>query len=322
MQSLNEFSAGFSPMASSRALSNLAIIAAAGLILFNALLHASVYGIRNYREDEVVVVHPAILFSPPEFLRSAASDSHPPGWLLLADAWIYAFGISEEVTRWLSKLSNLITFALVYQLGKHIAGKRVGLYAIVLLGVYGFASNSMYELRPYSMLIMLVTALHLLFYRWLHKPSGRLMVCYSLVGVAAIYTHFFSFFVFPAHAACLILCTRFDRKLWTNSFLMWIFIGLSFLGWLLPFLQSTLVVFPGGIYYSIPPGWEGIRLYYHETKFKPEFIFQLLLLLSFFAFFLDRRSDATNIRLRLNQRLFLLYPLILLVSTSSHRVRD
>ncbi len=307
------------PVGSQRRAQNhasLAIIAAACLILLNALLHASVNGNRNYREDEVVIVHESTIFYATELVQYLASGAiHPPGWELLANAWIKAFGISEELTRWLAKLTNLITFALIYQLGKRICGRRVGLYAIVLLGVYGFAANSMYELRPYPALIMLTTALHLLFFRWMHKPSPRLMFTYVLLGIAAIYTHFFSFFVFPAHALCLALFTRFERKLWLDSFLMWVFIGLSFLGWLLPFLQAITTVMPGGIYYAIPHGWQGLRLYYKDSKFEPEIIYQLLMLLSLFAPSISRGFGAVNTRLRFERRYTLLYPLVLLITT-------
>ena len=306
---------GAGPRPSARAQASLAILAAACLIWLNALLHASVYGVRNYREDEVVVVHISNLFGPSELVQSMATDTHPPGWQLLVEIWIEAFGASEALTRWLSKLGNLIAFALVYQLGKHICCKRVGLYAIVLLGVYGYASNAMYELRPYSMLILLVTALHLLFYRWIHNPSSRLMFAYVLAGVAAIYTHFFAIFVFPAHAVLLALFTRSERKLWLNSLLMWLFIGLSFLGWLLPFLQAIFVVMPGGIYYAIPPGWKGIQLYYEGSRFTPEIVFLWLMLLVLFCPWMLRSSHASNSRLRFEQRIVAMYPLILLVLT-------
>ncbi len=294
----------------------LATLAASILILVNALLHAHVYGNRNFRQDEAIVVHQALHFSTTELVRYLGTfDTHPPGWSFLVNFWIEAFGPSEEITRWLSKLTNIVTFALIYQLGKHICGRRAGLYAVVLLGVYGFAASAMYELRPYPMLIMLTTALHLLFYRWLHKPSSALMIAYIIAGIGVIYTHFFAVFFFPAHAVCLILFTRFERKRWLDSLLMWAAIGLSFLGWLLPFLQAILIVMPGGIYYAIPPGWAGIALFYDQSKFYPELIYQFLMMLSLFAPLISRNFGAANSRLRFSQRINMLYIPVLLLST-------
>ena len=294
---------------------SLAILAAAFLILLIALLHAHVYGNRNYRHDEVFVTRLFSLYSWSSLVLDTADDPGPPGWRLLADAWTDYLGQSEAVARWLSKLSNLATFALLFQLGNQILGRRVGLYAVVLLGVYGFAASAMYELRPYPMLIMLTTALHLLFYRWMQKPSSVLMFAYTFTGIAAIYTHFFSMFVFPAHAVCLLLFARHQRKLWLNSLLMWVFIGLSFLGWILPFLQVIMIVMPGGIYYAIPPGWTGILEYYNLSRFQPEIMYQFLLLLSLFAPSIARNFGAIDGRLRYSQVKSLLYAPILLLLT-------
>ncbi len=294
---------------------SFAILAASLLVLVNTLLHTHVYGQRNYREDEVRVVHESLRLSTTELVRYlGTANIHPPGWRLLAKYWIVAFGPSEETTRWLAKFSNLITFALLYQLGKHIVGRRAGLYAIILLGVYGFASNLMYELRPYPMLIMLTTALHLLFFRWIQKPTSALMFVYVFAGIAVIYTHFFAFFIFPAHAVMLALFTRFERKLWLNSLLMWLFIGLSFLGWTLPFLHSITVAKPGGIPYSLAASGASIWEFLDGGKFEPEVVFQWLMLLGPFTLLSVRQVGAVSIRHRFNGRYLGLFPLILFVS--------
>ena len=187
------------------------------------------------------------------------------------------------------------------------------MYAVVLLGAYGFAANAMFELRPYSLLLMLVTALHLAFFRWLHKPSTPLMFAYICLGIAAIYTHFFSFFVFPAHAIYMLLFTRYERKLWLNAFLMWVYIGLSFVGWLLPFAHSITVVMPGGIYYAVPGRGAAMRILYDGSKFRPELVYQFLMLVSLPASTLSRRIGASSARWRVSRRSLSLYPLILLV---------
>ncbi len=168
----------------------LAVLAASFLILANALLHAHVYGNRNYREDEIFVTRMSSLYSWSSLVLDTADDPEVPGWRLLVDIWLDSFGLAEQITRWFSKLVNLLTFAVLYQLGRQVCGRRVGLYAIVLLGVYGFAASAMYELRPYPLLVALVTALHLLFFRWMRKPSSALMFAYTLTGIAAIYTIF------------------------------------------------------------------------------------------------------------------------------------
>jgi len=96
---------------------------------------------------------------------------------------------------------------------------------------------------------------------------------------------------------------------------MWFFIGLSFLGWLLPLLQAILIVMPGGIYYAIPPGWGGIHLYYNLSKFQPELLYQFLMLLSPLAPTVARRFTASGSHLRFSPRVTTLYVPVLLLAT-------
>ena len=285
------------------------------LILIIMLLHSGSYGGRNYREDEINSVHGALKLSPEDIVQWMARDVHPPGWRLFADFWVECFGGVEEITRWSSKLINLMTYALLYQLGLRLIDRRTAFYAVAILGVYGFASSGMYELRPYPLLVMITTALHLVYYRWLRQPTSRLMLVYVALGIAAIYTHYFAFFIFPAHALFLFAFRRFERKVWLNSILMWVFIALSFSAWLLPFIYVILVPFPGGIYYSIPSGWEGLQTLYQRVAFRPEIVFGFLLLLSLFAPGAKAAISRTHPGLRRRKHWHLLYPLFLLLAT-------
>ena len=297
---------------SARSNSSLTILAAVCLVLLNTFLHAQVYGNRNYREDEVVVVHEAVIWPVQSVVQSISYNNHPPGWRMLSNAWIKAVGIGEEVTRWLSKLTNILTFALIFQLGKNIRDSRAGLYAIALLGLYGFASNGIFELRPYAMLVMLATALHLVFYRWLRKPSGRLMVAYCALGIAAIYTHYYAFPIFATHALYLLAFRRYDRRIYFHTFMMWFFIALSFTAWLPALLQTVIVTRAGGY-----PSLELADLV-QALNFQPTLVFEFLLLLSVAALIplKNGTSDSSGTAaLRRYPQSKYAYPLFLLLAT-------
>lgn len=291
--------------------SSVSILFAAFLILLITLAHASVYGKRNYREDEINSIHAALIKSPAEIVEWMAGDVHPPGWRLAADFWVDSFGTAESITRWSSKLINLLTFALVFQLGARLLDRRLAIYAILLLGIYGFASNGMFEFRPYASLVAVTSALHLVYCRWLQKPTPRLMVVYVALGIAAIYTHFFVVFVFAAHAAALLLFRRFQRKFYQDTILMWIFIGLSFLVWLPSLLSVMLGPFSGGYYTS------SLSNLYQQVHFRPEVIFGFLILTSLFAPRLLPRQHSQSISAQLRWRRHwpLVYPLALLLAT-------
>ena len=304
------------PLATKQTAAIKRLLGIIALVLVIMLLHTGSYGDRNYREDEINSVHAAMALSPQEVVAWMARDVHPPGWRLFVYFWVDFFGAAEAVTRWSSTLTNLLTYALLYQLGLHLADRRTAFYAVAILGVYGFAANGMAELRPYSMLVMLTTALHLLYYRWLHKPSSALMFGYVALGIAAIYTHFFAFFIFPSHALFLFVFRRYARKVWLDSLMMWVFIALSFSAWLLPFLQVILGPFRGGIYYSIPTDWPGLQTLYQRVAFQPDIIFGFLLILSLFAptFFNGSLTSRRHAALRWRKHWHLLYPLFLLLA--------
>ena len=287
----------------------LAILAAALLILGNTLLHTHVYGNRNYREDEIATIHTAGRLSPQKITRWIADTAHPPGWHILAAIWVDEFGRSEAVVRWSSKLLNLLSFALIFQLGKQLIDRRAALYAVAILGLYGFASNSIFELRPYSLMVALITALHLVFFRWLRKPTGRLMVAYVFLGVGAVNTHFYVIPVFAAHALYLVVFRRFNRRFVFNTVAMWFFITLSISPWILPLADSVLGVYSGGY-----PSLELPELI-QAIQFEPNIVFEFLLLASLIALQRFQAFTAHRTSLRWYPFSRLAYPPFLLLAT-------
>ena len=288
---------------------SLAILAASLLILVNTLLHTHVYGQRNYREDEINTIHAAETLTAREIVMWLASDVHPPGWRLAAAAWIDLFGTSEAVVRWSSKLINLLSFALVFQLGKHLLDRRVALYAVAILGLYGFASNSMYELRPYALLVALTTALHLVFLRWLNRPTGKLAVAYVWLGVAAVYTHFFAVIIFLAHAFYMVAFRRLNRRYAHRTIGLWIFIALAFSPWTLPLAQTVTGSFAGG-YYAVD-----VVALVEEILFRPAIVFEFLALASIVALHRFQIQSSRRGPLRWLPLSRLVYPLFLLLAT-------
>jgi len=277
-------------------------------------LHRTAYGDRNYRQDEINTIHAAKLMNPSEITFWMATNIHPPAWRLLADSWIDAFGDAESVVRWSSVLANLLTFALLFRFGTDLLDWKLGLLAVIILGLYPTAASYMNELRPYPYLIMLVAGLHLFFLRWIHTQKFRYMVGYIVFGILALYTHYYAIYVFPAHLIFMVLTVRWNRSFYVRTFTMWVFIGLSFIGWLIPFVHSFTVRQSGGIYYALPNNLAGLQLLYQRLRFKPEELGQILLLLGlstplFFAF---------RHRVRSNQRWLnyqpMLYPALLLIS--------
>ncbi|MGH2537681.1 MAG: glycosyltransferase family 39 protein, partial [Candidatus Promineifilaceae bacterium] len=61
-------------------------------------------------------------------------DNHPPFYYLILRAWLY-FGRSEALLRLPSAFASLLAIALVCRLGRRAGGRRVGLWAALLLAL-------------------------------------------------------------------------------------------------------------------------------------------------------------------------------------------
>jgi len=283
-------------------------------IILTTTIQFTTYSDHNYRQDEINTIHAAHIMSPSEITAWMATNIHPPAWRLLADTWVDMFGNAEPVTRWSSVLANLLTFALLFRLGADLLDWRLGLLAVFLLGVYPTVVTFLNELRPYPYLILLVTASHLLFLRWIRVKTFRYMFGYVLVGILALYTHYYAIYILPAHLLFLLVTIRWRPAFYLRTISMWVFIGLAFSGWLIPFVHGFTVRQSGGIYYALPNQVAGLQLLYDRLKFMPEAIGQLLFLTGIITPLFYTFKPSEGITQRWRKYHAILYPLILLLS--------
>lgn len=286
-----------------------------GLMLTTIGLHRIAFGERNYREDEINTVHAAKIMSPSEITVWMATNIHPPAWRLFADSWIDAFGDDESVVRWSSVFANFLTLALLFRLGTDLLDWKMGVYALMLLGLYPIVASYMNELRPYPYLILFVTGLHLFFWRWIRTRQFRYMLLYIIFGILALYTHYYAIYIFPVHFIFMLLVVRWHPTFYFKTISMWFFIGLSFLGWIIPFIHGFTVRQSGGIFYALPNRIEGLSLLYERLRFEPHDLglFLLLIGLSTPLFFNIRRESAYQQRWARYRAMF--YPALLLILT-------
>ncbi len=205
----------------------------------------------NYRDDEIRTVHAGMTLSVPEVIRWMSVDIHPPFWRILATTWVGAFGPDEAVTRFLSTLLTAVSLALLFRIVRDLFDAQVALIAVFLLGTHALFLFYSHELRPYAALILWTNALHLIYLRWLRRPSFRLALIYVLVGAAALYTHYFALYIFLAQLVALAVLVRWNLAFYARTLGMFALAALSFAAWLPSFLHSFLVTKSGGIDYGI-----------------------------------------------------------------------
>jgi mannosyltransferase len=146
--------------------------------------------------DEALSVHYAIQPLSGTLAGVSGSD-HPPLHSLLLHFWMTIAGQSELAVRYLSVWWGVLGVALLYRLGKQFFDKPTALMATVLLTVSPFHVWYSQEARMYSLALALslgvVLTLHaLVAYR---KASPWPWLGYTLMGVLALYAHFYTSFI-------------------------------------------------------------------------------------------------------------------------------
>lgn len=128
-------------------------------------------------------------------------DLHPPLYSLALWAWMSVAGTSEWVVRLPSALSGCAMLFVIWFLGRERLGATV---ALAFLGLAAFSSRAIYfsqEARSYSFLILVCTALTILWVDKMAEPAGSREGAgpgwLVLLSIVAGWTHYYgTIFVF------------------------------------------------------------------------------------------------------------------------------
>lgn len=176
--------------------------------------------------------------------RWTADDIQPPLYYYLLKLWCTAAGRTEGALRWPSVLFSTLTVPLAAVLGQRLFSRRAGLIAGLL-----FALSPLYiwyaqEARNYALLMFLtLLSSTLLYSAWVGKSARKgwgIWLAYALATSAALYIHYFAWFMLVFHGLFVVLVWRIERrpaKALLHPTASWGLVGLSFLPWL-PFLVT------------------------------------------------------------------------------------
>lgn len=133
-------------------------------------------------------------------------------YYLVVNFWADMFASpSEGVLRIISAAFSIMSIPAVFFLGRKIsADKRIadatGLVAALLVSFNAFHVQYAQELRSYSLVFLLAVLSTLLFIKAIEKPNLlKYWVWYTIVSIAAIYSHYFAVFLIFAHAVSLLV---------------------------------------------------------------------------------------------------------------------
>lgn len=135
----------------------------------------------------------------PQLTRWTADDIQPPLYYSLVALWGQAAGWSEFALRLPSVLWGVTTVALIYALTKVWARRPAPEMAAAIAAVHPLLVYYSQEARMYAMLTALgVVCGWLISLALTRAQSARLWIAYALAATAAIYTHYFAFFLLIA----------------------------------------------------------------------------------------------------------------------------
>src|SRR3990167_3722076 len=182
-----------------------------GLILILALFLRFINLDQSLWLDEAIQFKAVSQFSLPDLFRVyLPTDFNPPLSYLINFGFSRIFGYSEMALRLPSVIFGVITVWLIYKLG--------GKWPALLLATSGLHLYYSQEARMYSLLTLAVTASFLALRRrqWLN---------YVVVSLAAVYSHYLAWFIFPAQ---IFWIKKTEIK---SLFLAWLAIGAGWLPW-------------------------------------------------------------------------------------------
>ncbi|HRO91435.1 MAG TPA: glycosyltransferase family 39 protein, partial [Promineifilum sp.] len=151
------------------------------------------------------------------------TDTHPPLYYLILHLTRQLFGLSDFAFRYPSVLFGVLLIPLLYQLGRRMGGRAVGLIAALLAAVNPLQVYYSQEARMYSLLLLLVTGMSYVLWRAIQdtryeirgdsrRPTSSearsslvsrisyLVFPYLLLAALAVYTHYTAVFIVAAQA--------------------------------------------------------------------------------------------------------------------------
>ena len=162
------------------------------------------------------------------------SQQHPPLYFVIANVWGRIFSYHYVIVEFLSVIFGILTLASLFRLATDIGGRIVGYYSLFIVSTSILFLFYTYDLRQYTLTLLLSAMSWLLYRRATHSHQGRKylrLALLTMVMVGAVYTHYSTVFIlFPIGLYHLLHIQK--TKLWWQVTGAFTFATLLFLPWL------------------------------------------------------------------------------------------
>lgn len=164
---------------------------------------------------------------------AAGAETHPPLYHALLHFWVSFTGQSLFVMRFFSVLPGVLLLALLFVLGRRMLGAPGGLLAAGLCTVSSFAVYYSQETRMYAWVACFCTLAMYADARWQRARERRWPALFVGATLAAVFTHYYAFFVLFAQNLYRFVKRRENPRIWPAWLRGQLLIALAYLPWAL-----------------------------------------------------------------------------------------
>lgn len=170
-------------------------------------------------------------YSPSDIVHSLIrhSPEHVPLWFILASGFAQLTGWSQAALSYVSVLTSLLAFAIIYRTVQMACDKRAALLVLFLIATCDYLLTYTYRIRMYSLLVLVgVTHFHF-YWRFTFKfASLANWILLLLSAIAMLYTHVFAWLLLIGMGINHLFFVSRSRG-WASVIAAWALAGLAFL---------------------------------------------------------------------------------------------
>ena len=164
-------------------------------------------------------------------ILSSGAETHPPLYHTLLHIWISLVGDSIFSLRYFSVLPGVTLVAIVFVLGRRLLSDQMGLLTAAMMGISSFAVYYSQEARMYSWVACFCAIALYAHLRWELTASGKWLFMFVIGMLAAVFTHYYSFFVLLAQNLYMFQQRKNSLHQWRKWIWVQVFIFLIYIPW-------------------------------------------------------------------------------------------
>ncbi len=174
-----------------------------------------------------------------QIINNSIQDPHPPFYYVFLHGWFRVTSAGDTNGRFLNVLLNIGIILLVYKLTKILLkSKKLALITAGLSIISPFQLLYSHELRMYTLLMFLSTAVVLIYLKARQTGQTKYWFLFGATAVLAMYTHLFSAFVLLAIGTHTLIHWR-DKNNLYKTIAIGLIILILFLPWLYLLIQES-----------------------------------------------------------------------------------